>query len=278
MEEITRIETTANPTSQGRIRIPADYFDLAGGTSTGGYAITLPLLFLYVSNCKFNQAHLHNALPPCKCALPHQHLVFDRQIAHGCSDGYRPIQTALPEDFSPRIREIPWSEYPQINFWHLMVQRQGIGRWSQRHPQGGIARRRTRAAWRKCDRSHTYSYFWIPGRGKGLSETLQNVRALCFAMSIVLMIVRLDLCVHSTQETTVPFVSEHIGGHPQPTTCAQYGRQLAQHQRHRFTFHRQRYQGRSIGMVGLLITTPRTKSGQKPRTCLVLSLSIASSA
>jgi hypothetical protein len=47
MEEITRIEVIADPGSLGRVRIPADYFDLAGGTSTGGYtalvAITVPV-------------------------------------------------------------------------------------------------------------------------------------------------------------------------------------------------------------------------------------------
>jgi patatin-like phospholipase/acyl hydrolase len=38
MREITRLEIEADPSpeSRRRVRIPADYFDLAGGTSTGG--------------------------------------------------------------------------------------------------------------------------------------------------------------------------------------------------------------------------------------------------
>lgn len=36
MDEIARLENEADPTTRGATRLPADYFDLAGGTSTGG--------------------------------------------------------------------------------------------------------------------------------------------------------------------------------------------------------------------------------------------------
>ncbi len=36
MREIAKIEAAADPSTTHRPRVPADYFDLAGGTSTGG--------------------------------------------------------------------------------------------------------------------------------------------------------------------------------------------------------------------------------------------------
>jgi hypothetical protein len=36
MEEIARLEVAEDPSTAQKVRVPADYFDLAGGTSTGG--------------------------------------------------------------------------------------------------------------------------------------------------------------------------------------------------------------------------------------------------
>lgn len=36
MREIARVEVALDSTTLHKARIPADYFDLAGGTSTGG--------------------------------------------------------------------------------------------------------------------------------------------------------------------------------------------------------------------------------------------------
>lgn len=36
MAEVAKIEAAADPSTRNKHRIPVDYFDLAGGTSTGG--------------------------------------------------------------------------------------------------------------------------------------------------------------------------------------------------------------------------------------------------
>lgn len=36
MQEIATMEQAIDPSTEDRHRIPADYFDMAGGTSTGG--------------------------------------------------------------------------------------------------------------------------------------------------------------------------------------------------------------------------------------------------
>ena len=63
MREIERIEIEQDPGSRHRVRIPADYFDLAGGTSTGGYVCRVINAIIML---KSMQIDLHNAISTSK--------------------------------------------------------------------------------------------------------------------------------------------------------------------------------------------------------------------
>ena len=63
MREIERIEIEHDPGSRHRVRIPADYFDLAGGTSTGGYVRHIINAIIML---KSMQIDLHNAISTSK--------------------------------------------------------------------------------------------------------------------------------------------------------------------------------------------------------------------